>query len=464
MHHIVIDRWSMEILSREVRTLYQAYSRGEESPLAELPIQYADFAVWQRGWLKGETLERELGYWRKQLAGVEDLELPADHPRPAAPSHRGAGYQFVMERELTEKLRALSQREGATLFMVLLGGFDVLMSRCSGQADVAIGTDIANRNRAEIEGMIGFFVNQLVMRVEVRPGESFRELLKRVREVCLGAYGRQDVPFERLVEELQPERDLSRSPLIQAKLIMQNVPGESLELGGIRPGGGDDKGQMLNVAPTAKFDLTVSIADEASNLECAAEYSRDLFEAETIERLMTSYLTVLRGVAEDIHRPVSGLSLLSETERAQIVVEWNETAKPYPQDQSIHELIAERWGRTPERVALIGEGEQMSYGELKRRANQLGNYLRRLGVGPEVVVGVCLERSMEMVVGVMGVMKAGGAYLPLDPEYPLERLSVMLEGAGVGVVLTRKRLEDRLPAFWGHTILMDEESERIEEE
>jgi hypothetical protein len=331
MHHIVSDGWSMGILSREVRALYQAYSRGEESPLEELPIQYADFAVWQRGWLKGETLERGLEYWRKQLAGIEDLELPADHPRPALRSYRGSEYRFVVERELTEKLKALSQREGATLFMVLLGGFDLLMSRYSGQTDVALGTDIANRNRAEIEGVIGFFVNQLVMRVEVRPGESFSELLKRVREVCLGAYAHQDVPFEKLVEELQPERDLSRSPLFQAKLILQNVPGEGESQTEPDDGGGDE--QTMSAAQTAKFDLTVSIAGEASDLEGTAEYSRDLFEAGTIERLMTSYLTVLRGIADDSRRPVSGLSLLSETERAQILVEWNATRAEYQKNR-----------------------------------------------------------------------------------------------------------------------------------
>jgi len=458
MHHIVSDEWSLEILIREVGALYRAYLAGEESPLEELPIQYADFAVWQREWLKGEALERELEYWRRQLAGTENLQLPTDRPRPAAPSYRGARRHFVIERELTEKLRALGQREGATLFMTLLGGFDVLMSRYSGQQDVALGTDIANRNRAEIEGLIGFFVNQLVLRVEAPAAESFRELLARVREVCLGAYAHQDAPFEKLVEELQPERDLSRSPLFQVKLLLQHASREGLELVGTRLS--IDVGEV----ETAKIDLRVEITDEGRDLIGAAEYSQDLFEAETIERLMSHYANVLRGIVEDSERPISQLSLLNEAEREQIVVEWNQTAVSYSKAQRIHELFTEQAERIPERIALISERHQVSYGELNRRANQLAQYLQGLGVGPEMVVGIFLERSVEMVVAVMGVLKAGGTYLPLDPESPLERLSYVLEDAGVVVALTQQVLEGRLPAFFGQTICLDLEQERICEE
>src|SRR5262249_24092648 len=277
---------------------------GEESPLDELPIQYADFAVWQRQWLQGEVLEKELEYWRKQLQGIEDLELPLDHPRPAVRSYRGARQSFVVDSGLTEKLKDLGRREGVTPFMTLLGGFDVVMSRYSGQGEVVLGTDIANRNRAEIEGLIGFFVNQLVLRVGVKASESFRELLKRVREVCLGAYAHQDVPFEKLVEELEPERDLSRSPLFQAKLILQNVPRETAGL----------KGSMLSSidieVDTARFDLTVSIMDAGRDLIGEVNYSRDLFEEETIERLISHYTNVLRGIVsghfrDDSERPIS---------------------------------------------------------------------------------------------------------------------------------------------------------------
>ena len=319
-----------------------------------------------------------------------------------------------------------------------------------------LGTDIANRNRAEIEGVIGFFVNQLVMRVELRGGESFGELLKRVRDVCLGAYAHQDVPFEKLVEELQPERDLSRSPLFQAKLNLQNTQRAELELEGLR---------LLSLGEgeieTAKIDLTMTLREEGRELIGVAEYSRDLFEAATIERLVSHYANVLKGILGGSERPVSEFDLLSDQEREQILMEWNQTVRSYPRERCIHELFAEQAERTPERIALIDEREVVSYGDLNRRANRLGHYLQRLGVGPEVVVGLCLERSVEMVVGVLGVLKAGGAYLPLDAEYPLERLGYMLENAGVGVVLTQRALEARLPTLWGQTVLLDEEWERI---
>jgi amino acid adenylation domain-containing protein len=459
MHHIVSDAWSTEILIREVGALYHAYSAGEPSPLSELPIQYSDFAAWQREWLKGDALEAELEYWRKQLSGMEDLELPTDYSRPAVRTYRGARHHFVIDGELTRKLRALSQREGVTPFMALLGGFDVLLSRYSGQEEIVIGTDIANRNRAEIEELIGFFVNQLVLRVEVRARESFGEFLKQVREVCLGAYAHQEAPFEKLVEELQPERDPSRSPLFQAKLIWQNAPREGLELGGVRLAsiGGIE-------LETSKLDLTVSITDEGRHLVGSASYSADLFEAETIERLVSHYMNVLRGAIEDGGKSISELDLLSDRERAQITFEWNETRRPYPNERYIHELFRERAERTSEQIALICNGQSVSYGELNRRANQVGHYLQRLGVGADVMVGLCLERSVEMVIALLGTLKAGGAYLPLDPASPLERLSYMLEDAGVGVALTERKLGGRLPAFWGQTVLMDEEWERISQE
>ena len=455
MHHIVSDGWSMGILNNEIATLYRAYSAGEPSPLEDLHIQYADFAVWQRGWLKGEVLEVEIEYWRKRLQGMEALELPTDYPRPAAPTYRGARQQFVVGRDLAEKLRELGRREGVTLFMMMLGGFDVLMSRYTGQADIVLGTDIANRNRAEIEGLIGFFVNQLVMRVEVRAFENFSELLKQVREVCLGAYAHQDVPFEKLVEELQPERDLSRSPLFQAKLVLQNasVGEQEVEETGLIKGGGE--------SGVSKFDLTVAITDERNHLIGEAEYSLDLFEAGMIERMMSHYLNVLKEIVNNSKRPISELSLLSDQERNQIVVDWNLTERPYPEDRCIHEQFRELVERIPDQIALVYEQQMVSYGELNIRANQLAHYLQRLGVGPDMVVGLCLERSVQMVVGLMGVLKAGGAYLPLDPESPLERLNYILEDAGVGVVLVEQKLERRLPAFWGQTVLIDAAWERI---
>ena len=463
IHHIVCDGWSMGIIVREVGELYRAYRAGEKSSLEELPIQYADFAVWQRSWLKGKVLERELDYWRKRLQGMEDLDLPTDRPRPATPSYQGAGYRFVIEAGCAEKLRDLSQREGVTLFMTLLGAFDVLMCRYSGQADIVVGTDIANRNRSEIEGLIGFFINQLVMRVGVRTAESFTQLLKGVRDVCTEAYAHQDVPFEKLVEELQPERDLSRSPFFQAKLILQNTPSQELELEGLRLSSYGEVDTTIEVR-TSRFDLTLAIEDEGNELVGVVEYSRDLFEPKTIERLMAHYVNVLRGIAEDSGRPISQLDLLSEAEKTQIVSEWNQTGRPYSHNQRIHQLFAEQVARSQDRIAVISENQQVSYREFNRRANQLANYLLRLDVGPEEVIGLYLDRSIEMALAVMGALKAGGAYLPLDPEYPLERLSYMLDDAGVKVVLTAQDLESRLPTSWRQIVCLDLEWERINEE
>jgi amino acid adenylation domain-containing protein len=438
MHHIVGDGWSLAILFREIGELYRAYSAGEESPLDELPIQYADFAVWQREWLKGEVLETELEYWRKHLARMENLELPTDHPRPPVRSYRGANRSFVIERETAEKLRALGQQEGVTLFMALLAGFYVVMGRYSGQADVTIGTDIANRNRAEIEGLIGFFVNQLVMRAEVRARESLGEFLKRVRDICLGAYAHQDVPFEKLVEQLQPARDLSRSPLFQVKLILQNAQGKGLELEGLKLTSVDSE------VETAKLDLTLSITDGGRGLVGGVNYSRDLFENETIERLISHYLNVLKEIVNDRQKPICELSMLSDEERAQIIVEWNQTGRPYAQDLCIHELFEEQVEKTPEAVALICEELQLTYAELNARVNQLARFLGRLGVGPEVLVGVCLERSLEMVVGLLAVLKAGGAYVPLEPTYPAERLTSILVDSIPMVVLTHAHVDVRI--------------------
>jgi amino acid adenylation domain-containing protein len=455
MSHIVSDGWSMDILTREVGALYQAYSSGEESPLEELPIQYADFAVWQRNWLQGEPLEKKLEYWRKQLAGVEAMELPADHPRPAMQSYRGASRPFVIEREVAEKLRDLSRREGATVFMTLLGAFDVLMSRYSGQSDIALGTDVANRNRAEVEGLIGFFVNQLVLRVKVKASESFRELLKSVRDVCLGAYANQDVPFEKLVEELQPERDLSRSPLFQVKLTLQNAPTGGPEFEEIRPDVGEF--QTPIDLQTAKFDLTMGFTDMMCDLVGLANYNRDLYEDVTIERLTSYYTNLLRSIVEEGGRPVCSLNLLSDREREQIVAEWNLTGMPYPNDRRIHELFERQVEATPEAIALTYENRQLTYAELNARANRLARRLWRLGVGPETLVGVCLERGLEMVVGLLGILKAGGAYVPLDPAYPAERMAFMLEDARVSALLTQEQLLDTLPACGAQVVTLDAE-------
>ncbi len=456
LHHIVSDAWSMGVLVREVAALYRAYSQGEPSPLAELPVQYADYAAWQREWLTGDVLESQLSYWRGQLGGgLPVLELPTDHPRPSVQSYRGGQLSFTVGEEVTEKLKALSRREGATLFMTLLGAFQLLLMRYSGQEDVIVGTDIANRTRTELEALIGFFINQLVLRTDLSGDPTFEELIGRVREMCLGAYAHQDIPFEKLVEELQPERTLSHTPLFQVKFLLQNTPMESLDVEGLR------LEALHSDSGAARFDLTVALTEYEGRLLASAQYNADLFERETIGRMCEHFRTLLAGVVADPQQRLSQLPLLSQEERRQILVEWNATAREYPREKCVHELFEEQAERTPEAVAVLADAEQVSYRELNERANQIAHHLRGLGVGPEVVVGVCLERSIEMVAALLGVLKAGGAYLPLDPKYPLERLAWMLEDSNVPLLLTQEQLSDHLPTHWGQTICLDSEWERI---
>src|SRR5215831_18336346 len=362
-----------------------------------------------------------MGYWKEQLRDLSVLQLPTDRGRPAVRSPRGAAEQRKLSVELTEGLKGLSQREGVTLFMTLVAGFQALLSRYSGQREVVVGTDIANRNRQEVEGLIGFFVNQLVIRTEMSGDPSFRELLGRVREVTLQAYAHQDLPFEKLVEELQPERSLGYHPLFQAKIIFENAVRERLELGGLSL-------DVLGVETgTAKVDLMLTVADSGEGLVSNLEYSTDLFEAATIRRMLEHWEKLLEGVVKGAEQKLSELPLMSEEEERRVVVEWNATGVEYEAEGSLQELFEEQVKRTPEAIAMSYEEEQVSYAELNRRANQLGRYLRKMGVGPEVRVGICVERSVELVVGILGVLKAGGAYVPLDPEYPQQRLAFLLE-------------------------------------
>ena len=458
MHHIVSDGWSMGVLIGEVAALYEAYREGRESPLPELAIQYGDFAVWQREWLQGEVLEQQLSYWRQQLAALPVLELPTDGARPAVQSYRGAHHSFRLAPELAAGLKELSQQEGVTLYMTLLAAFQVLLSRYSGQQDVVVGTDIANRNRAEIEPLIGFFINQLVLRTDLSGAPSFAELLGRVREVCLGAYAHQDVPFEKLVEELQPERDLSRGPLFQVKLILQNAPSGELRLEGLQ------LSRVRGRSETAKFDLTVALTEAGGVLSGTVEYNTDLFGEPTMARLVGHYEQLLESIVKDRQVAVSELRMLSERELEQLVVEWNETGREYKVEACLHELFAAQAARTPEAIAVSYEAEQLSYRELNERANQVGHYLQGLGVGPEVLVGLCLERSLEMVVGLLGILKAGGAYVPVDPQYPVERQGWMLGDAGVNLVLTQSQLVEQLPAQSIQTVTLDGEWEAMARE
>jgi len=450
MHHIVSDGWSTGILVREVATLYVAFCAGGSSPLTALPIQYADFAHWQRLWLQGEILESQIAYWKEQLAGAPaQIDLPTDYSRPAVQTFRGAHQSLVLPKRLKDGFKAIGRQEGVTLFMAMLAAFKILLHRYTSQDDVIVGTPIANRNRLETEGLIGFFVNALVLRTDLSGNPSFREILRRVREVCLGAYGHQDLPFDRLVEELHVKRDLSRNPLFQVMFVLHNASLRTIELPGLTlsPVEGDSE--------TAHFDLTLQILDTEQGLTAAFVYNTDLFEAATIARMLGNFQTLLEAIVADPEQRLSDLPLLTEAERRQLLVEWNGTKTDCPQDLCVHQLFEAQAERTPDAIAIVFEAEQLTYGELNRRANQLAHHLRALGVGPEALVAICVERSLEMIIGLLGILKAGGAFVPLDPAYPKERLAFMLKDAQVPVLLTQERLVAGLPEQNAKVICLD---------
>ncbi|MET0400432.1 MAG: amino acid adenylation domain-containing protein, partial [Longimicrobiaceae bacterium] len=458
MHHIVSDGWSMGVLFRELSALYAAYREGRNSPLAELAVQYADYAVWQREQLRGEALERQLGYWKERLADAPALlELPTDRPRPAVQTHRGAAVPVELSAELLERLQALGRSEVATLYMTLLGAFQVLLAKYAGSEDVVVGSPIAGRTRGEVEELIGFFVNTLVLRTHLGGDPSFRETLRRVREATLGAYAHQDVPFEKLVAELQPERSLSRSPLFQVMFALQDAGGGGGVLPGLRVSG---VGAELE---SAKFDLSLTLVATAQGLRGALSYSTDLFERGTAERMLGHLERVLEQVAADADVRLSQLELLGDAERRRVVEEWNDTAAGVPADQCIHELFQAQAARTPDALAVTFEGASLTYAALNARANRLAHHLRGLGVGPEGRVGICLERGPEMVVAILAVLKAGGAYVPLDPGYPAERLAFVLEDSGVPVLVTAERERRSLPVPEGVAVVgLDARRDEIE--
>jgi amino acid adenylation domain-containing protein len=433
-HHIVCDAWSMGILAHELWPLYEAFAMNKPSPLKALPIQYADFAVWQREWLQGDVLEPQLSYWKKQLDELPVLALPTDRPRPARQSFNGARVPITLPESLTVAINDLGQREGVTPFMLLLAAFQVLLYRYSGQEDVVLGSPIANRNRTELEPLIGFFVNTLVLRSDLSGNPTFKELLSRVHDVCLGAYGHQDLPFEKLVQELQPERDQSRNPLFQVMFVLQNAT---------RPFNGNS-GLQIGPSETettrSPFDLSHFLRERDGKYIGYIEYSTDLFNRDRIERMARHFQSLLEGIIANPEQPISTLPILTDSERHQILIEWNDNATDYPSDQCIHQLFEEQAERTPDRIAVEFDGQSITYRGLNARANKLANYLINLGVEPEKLVGICVDRSREMVVGLLGILKAGRAYVPLDPSYPRERLEFMLQDAQISVLLTKRTL------------------------
>jgi amino acid adenylation domain-containing protein len=442
MHHIISDGWSYGILVREVSLLYAAFVAGRPSPLPELPIQYGDYSVWQREWLSGEVLERQLSYWRKQLMGVEACELPTDQSRPAVRSQRGASLEFTVSTGMTAKLKELSQKQGVTLFMTMLAAWEILLYRYSGQQDLTVGTPIAGRTRIETEGLIGFFVNTLVLRGDLSGRPSFAQLSQRVRNQTLEAYAHQDLPFERLVAELQPERDSSRSPLFEVMFAMQDAPESEIELG-------EAKLQPWRTeTTTSKFDLILSLTDGTGQhvdggMEGSLQYSTDLFEKATTARMIEHYQTLLEAVVSGSEQSIEDLPLMREGERHQVLYAWNETGAEFPSGKCVHELFEEQAGKTPETTAVVFEKKELNYGELNARANRLAHYLRELGVKPNARVALCVERGFEMIVGLLAVLKAGGAYVPLDPAYPADRLRYMLADSEPVALLTRRSLAGR---------------------
>ncbi len=462
MHHIVSDGWSLGVFRNEVSKLYSAFRRGQEDPLPELAVQYADFAIWERQWLEEEVLGQQCEYWKRTLQGVPELlELPTDHPRPAQQDYRGGIEKLVLEQKLTSGLKELSRRQGTTLYMTLLAGWAALLSRLSGQAEIVIGTPVANRERADIEGLIGFFVNTLALRIDFSGQVTVKELLKQVKEVALGAQQNQNLPFERVVDIVGPERNLAHNPLFQVTFSWQNLPEGTIMLPEVEV-------KPLESIPyqAAKFDLALVLQEANGMIVGELEYANSLFDSATITRYLGYFRSLLDGMIADESGVVSRLAMLSQKEREQILHQWNDTGIAYQSEKCIHELFTEQAERTPNVIAVEYESQQLTYVDLNRKANQLAHYLQALGVKPESRVAICVERSLEMIIGLLGILKAGGAYVPLDPEYPGERLSYMLESAQVKVLLMQERLLGQMPEFAGAVVVLDgvEERQRLGEQ
>ncbi len=458
-HHIVSDGWSTRVFLRELEALYSAFSTGRPTPLPELSIQYADFAIWQRKWLRGGVRNAQLAYWMKRLDGhLPVLELPTDRPRPTVQYYHGAHESVDLPRTLANRLRELSTREGATLFMTLLAAFKVLLHRYTGQDDVLVGSPTSGRELMEVQGLIGFFLNTLILRTDLSDDPSFRTLLPRVRETVLEAFAHQVIPFEDLLRELQPERSPSHDPLFQVLFVCQDPSVAQLDLPEIKAS------RHRIPRRTAQFELTLIVREQENGLNASFSYKTDIFEAATIARMLSHLQVLMQSIVDDPDLPISQLPLLTGAERQQLLVDWNDRGVDYPLDLCLHELFELQVERTPDAVAVAFEEQQATYSELSRRANQLAHYLQSLGVEPEMMVGLCMQRSVEWVVGLLGILKAGAAFVPMDPAYPGERLMLMLKNAGLSLVVSSEELLDRLSGYEGRRVCLDKEESSIAHE
>ena len=457
MHHIVSDGWSLDVLLRELKSAYEAYREGKEPELSPLCIQYADFTLWQRGWLQGEVLEKQLAYWKKELEGVQEvIALPTDHSRPQELSYRGGLHVQHISKELLAKIKALGESQGSTLFMTLLAAFQTLLYRYTGQEDIVVGSPIANRHYKEIEGLIGFFVNTLALRARVTGSLTFHDLLIQTRETTLNAYAHQDVPFEQLVDHLEIPREINRNPVFQVLFVLQNTGNTSFELEGM------DSSVVGGEAEVAKFDLSLFAQEVNDGLVLSFEYAKDLFEPTTIERLSHHFMHLLQEIVVSPEKQLNMFSFLTTKEKEQLLVEWNQTEIDYPKNKTVYQLFEEQVEKKPNNSAVIYEDEELTYQELNEKANQLAHYLRSHGVGPDTLVAIAVERSLEMIIGLLGILKAGGAYVPLDPSYPEDRLQFMLENTQSPVLLTQSHLKERFGSYSGKLLSLQLDLEKGE--
>lgn len=451
VHHIIADGWSMGIFVHEVATCYSSIGNTQPISLPDLPVQYADFSHWQREWLQSGVLDRQMNYWKQQLSGeLPVLDVPTDRPRPAVLTAWGARHPLSLPNALTEQLKTFSQQEGVTLFMTLLTAFQILLARYTRQEDILIGSPIANRNRGELEPLIGCFVNTLVLRADLSGNPTVRNLLQHVRKMTQDAYAHQDVPFEKLVEELHPERDMSRTPLFQVLFVLQNMPQPVIDHSDVTM-------QRLMVdSGTAKFDITLELFDDSTGLNGSFEYNTMLFNAGTITRMAEHFETLLKGMVEHPDQRIGALPLLSQREQQQLLHRSQTNTPTFSRNMCLHTLFERQAAQTPDTTAVVYEGTYLSYNTLNQRANQVAHHLQHLGVGPNVLVGLSVERSLDLVIGLLAILKAGGAYVPLDPTYPPERLGFMIADAQMPVILTQKHIADQLPDHQATLVCIDD--------